>query len=329
MTTSLVKVENLHRSFGTVRAVDDVSFSMHSGEIIGFIGANGAGKTTTMRIIATLDTAERGTVLYRGKDTRDHQHEVRRIIGWMPDHFTPYNAMTTRDYLKFFARAYGFTGREQIMRVEEVADFTGVKSFMDMPARKVSKGMTQRLCLARMLLSDPEVLLLDEPAAGLDPAARLELKNLMRVLADEGKTILISSHILNELESFSDRLLFINQGKIIFSGNPSELRREIQGRSSFFLELAADTVTDQTAVIMLRLKEFLLCHGEIADVSIQAKSLTFECPAISDSEIAALLKLLINEGFPLLQFRRQEQQLENAFVEILARDTKRGEHEMV
>ena len=198
MTTSrpFLKVHDLARAFGGVKAVDGVSFELVAGQVAGLIGANGAGKTTTMRILATLDLADRGTIRLGGVDIVEYPNEVRRRIGWMPDHFVAYKDTAVSDYLDFFARAHGLHGAELERRVAEVADFTDLVPLADRPMDKLSKGQTQRLCLARTLLNDPEFLILDEPAAGLDPMARLEFKNLVRVLRDCGKTILISSHIL-------------------------------------------------------------------------------------------------------------------------------------
>ena len=188
-----IEVQNLHRHFGSLKAVDGVSFSVEPGQVVGFVGANGAGKTTTMRIIATLDYPNRGMVKVSGIDVVQYPALVRHRIGWMPDSFGTYDNMTVVEYLDFFARALGFKGAEREERVRDVIDFTDLTPLADRLINKLSKGMGQRLCLGRALIHDPDVLILDEPAAGLDPKARVELKHLIRILADDGKTVFISS----------------------------------------------------------------------------------------------------------------------------------------
>ena len=222
--------------FDKIQAVQDVSFQILRGQVVGFIGANGAGKTTTMRIMATLDAPSSGTVLVGGEDVVQHPERVRRLIGWMPDSFGSYAYMTVFEYLDFFARAYGFKARERAQRVQEVMDFADLTPLAERPMNKLSKGMGQRLCFGRMLLPDPEFMILDEPAAGLDPKARMEFKNLVRLLSQRGKTLFISSHILSELGEMCDTLLFIDSGKIVYHGGADQLRRGggngAQGRSA-------------------------------------------------------------------------------------------------
>ncbi len=223
----LVEVRGLHRAFDKVHAVQDVNFHILRGQVVGFIGANGAGKTTTMRIMATLDSPSSGSVIIGGEDVMQHPERVRRLIGWMPDSFGTYAYMTVFEYLDFFARAYGFKAKERAARVNEVMDFADLTPLAERPMNKLSKGMGQRLCFGRMLLSDPEFMILDEPAAGLDPKARMEFKNLVRLLAQRGKTLFISSHILSELGEMCDTLLFIDsrENRLSRRSGPAPSRR--------------------------------------------------------------------------------------------------------
>jgi ABC-2 type transport system ATP-binding protein len=188
---SLVEVVGLSREFDTVHAVRDLSFSIRRGAVVGFIGANGAGKTTTMRIMATLDEPTSGSVLIDGHDVVEDPRHVRRLVGWMPDSYGTYPNMSVFEYLDFFARSYGFSRAQRRARVEEVMSFADLTPLADRQMGRLSKGMGQRLCFGRMLIPDPEFMILDEPAAGLDPKARLEFKNLVRLLAARGKTLFI------------------------------------------------------------------------------------------------------------------------------------------
>ncbi|MBQ2346594.1 MAG: ABC transporter ATP-binding protein [Kiritimatiellae bacterium] len=211
-----MKVELLHltrvfqRGF---KAVDDLSFSFTSGEVVGFVGPNGAGKTTTMRMLATLDVPDSGDILIDGKSILDDPSLAHRAVGFMPDDLPNRSDTTVDEYLDFFGRAYGLRGKELADAINGVEDFTGLVSFRDKTLRELSKGMKQRVSLARALVHDPQVIVMDEPANGLDPRARIELRELVRALAERGKAILISSHILSELEEMCTTSVIIERGR--------------------------------------------------------------------------------------------------------------------
>ena len=211
-----MKVELLHltrvfqRGF---KAVDDLSFSFTSGEVVGFVGPNGAGKTTTMRMLATLDVPDSGDILIDGKSILDDPSLAHRAVGFMPDDLPNRSDTTVDEYLDFFGRAYGLRGKELADAINGVEDFTGLVSFRDKTLRELSKGMKQRVSLARALVHDPQVIVMDEPANGLDPRARIELRELVRALAEQGKAILISSHILSELEEMCTTSVIIERGR--------------------------------------------------------------------------------------------------------------------
>lgn len=309
----LVQVHRLNRVFANVHAVRDASFEIHRGQVVGFIGANGAGKTTTMRILATLDSPTSGIVKIAGKDVMQSPAEVRRLIGWMPDSYGTYSNMSVFEYLDFFARAYGLKKKARQERVAEVMDFADLTGLADRPMNKLSKGMGQRLCFGRMLIPDPELLILDEPAAGLDPKARLEFKNLVRLLAQRGKTLFISSHILSELGEMCDTLLFIDGGKIVYHGASETLRRgEVNGNGDGKAVVHIHVTGDPTSV------------SQWADVNPGWKLLEqkrdgarMEVDVQDEAQLAAVLRKMIMDGVPVVEFRREERRLEDAFVEML------------
>src|SRR6266545_8004039 len=191
-----IEVVNLKKHFGPTHAVEDVSFAFSSGQVVGFVGPNGAGKTTTMRILATLDEPTAGDALIDGVSVVEEPERARHLVGYVPDSLPTHRDMSVHEYLDFFARAYGLKGLYRASVIESVEEFTGLTGLRDKMLVALSKGMKQRVSLARALLHDPEVLVMDEPAAGLDPRARIELRELLRVLSSQGKAILISSHIL-------------------------------------------------------------------------------------------------------------------------------------
>jgi len=313
----LVSIHGITRVFDTLRAVDQLSFGVPRGKVTGFIGANGAGKTTTMRILAGLDYPDLGSVYFDGMDLEEGLREIRKSIGWMPDTYGVWNDMSIWEYLDFFGRAYGYKGEERAQRIAEVMEFTDLAGIADRQANKLSKGMSQRLCLGRALINDPSFLILDEPAAGLDPKARMEFKRLVRLLVEEGKTILISSHILSELSEMCDHMVFIDKGKLIFEGDADQLEKSGQtGGPRYRLRLSGD---------WQRMSDWVVQHPavELGEVNEPFVSITFHQDA--PEEIQAFLRGLVVENFPLLEFRRDERRLEDAFIEMVqGLDRKEG-----
>ena len=233
-------VKTFNRGF---RAVDGLSFSFSSGEVIGFVGPNGAGKTTTMRIMATLDTPDSGDITLDGVSVLDHPEEAHRLIGFMPDDLPSRADTTVDEYIDFFARAYGLRGAAIRRAVEGVEEFTGLTGFRDRTLNALSKGMKQRVSLARALVHDPAVLILDEPANGLDPRARIELRELVKALGENGKAILISSHILTELEEMCSSSVIIERGR--------RLKAEIETDSEIWIKLRFLPDINEKALPML------------------------------------------------------------------------------
>ncbi len=306
----LVRVEALNRVFTQVHAVRDASFTIHTGQVVGFIGANGSGKTTTMRMMATLDYPTSGSITVNGCDVIQQPEEVRRTVGWMPDSYGHYENMSVREYLDFFARAHGLRRVQRLARVDEVMDFADLTTLADRPMNALSKGMGQRLCFGRTLLHDPDFLIMDEPAAGLDPKARLEFKNLVRILRGRGKTLFISSHILSELGEMCDTLLFIDKGSIVYHGGTDVLKR-----GSITQSIIHIVVAGQTAPL---LQWAAINPGwSVLEEKQDGARLQFE--SADGAEIAAALRRMVLDGVAVVDFHREERRLEDAFVDMLRR----------
>jgi ABC-2 type transport system ATP-binding protein len=306
-----IEVTDLRRRYGKLDAVDGVSFAIDHGKVVGFVGANGAGKTTTMRILATLDYPTSGRVSIGGHNVVHYPAKVRRLLGWMPDSFGTYEHMTVLEYMDFYARALGYKGQERLQRIQQVMDFTDLSPLADRMSNKMSKGQTQRLCLGRALLHDPQILILDEPAAGLDPRARVELKQLIRILAEEGKTILISSHILSELGEMCDSLLFIDKGRIVHHGDAESMTRGAQAVETL--------VTVQVADDPRKLIEWALTAPLIELVEETKRGARLRILAADDATTAGVLRRMIQDGLPVTDYHREERKLEDAFIDMLGR----------
>jgi ABC-2 type transport system ATP-binding protein len=225
----MIAVEGLHKEYGHRVALDEVSFEVPKGEIFGFVGPNGAGKTTTIRILATLSSADAGEATVGGIPVHESPAEVRGLIGYMPDFFGVYDRLTSAEYLEFYAACHGVPRRKRRAVARELLELVDLGDRREAPVDSLSRGMKQRLGLARALVHDPAVLLLDEPASGLDPRARVEMKELIRELRRMGKTILISSHILPELEELCTWVGFIDGGRMVAAGPMSQVRDVVAG----------------------------------------------------------------------------------------------------
>jgi len=317
MSAAFLEVRDLTRTFGGVKAVNGISFDLEAGQVIGLIGANGAGKTTTMRILATLDYPDRGTVHLGGTNIVEYPERIRARLGWMPDHFTAYKDTTIADYLDFFGRAYGLRGAELTKRVGEVSEFTDLVPLAERQMDKLSKGQTQRLCLARTLLNDPDFLILDEPAAGLDPKARLEFKNLVRVLRDRGKTLLISSHILSELGEMCDTLLFMDRGGVVHHGDTDTLRRGSASASVCMVNIQVHGGSAPLLDWLATRPGWKLVEEQRDGVRAEFTAADPADPAGIDAALAGEIRRLVADSIAVSDFHREERRLEEAFVEML------------
>lgn len=311
-------VERITRSFGTTKAVDEVSFSVGAGEVFGFIGPNGAGKTTSMRILATLEMPDQGEAWVDGFSVIDDPDRVRRRLGWVPDHFDTYPNVNCDEYLDFFARSYGLRGTERRAALRRVMGFTQLDQMANKPIDGLSKGMKQRLCLGRALIHDPQVLILDEPAAGLDPRARIELRDMITELADQGKSLLISSHILTELAEMCDKVGIIERGQMLAVGSVNEILQAHHAESGDEAAFFGLSQVQVTAVVLSDLalaKEWLLRQPEISILGEGAQEIRFFCQ--SDLNVQAdLLKRMIEQEIRVASFSSKQTSLEEVFLKV-------------
>ena len=319
---SLLEVKGLRRDFGALRAVDDVSFELEAGTILGFIGPNGAGKSTTMRILATLDSPTAGQVWLGGHSLVDTPDKVRPLIGYMPDRYGTYDDVTVFEFLDFFARAYGLRGPARASRVRSVMEFTGVQPLADKLTSALSKGMKQRVALGRTLLHDPKLLILDEPADGLDPRARIELRELLRALADQGKAVLISSHILTELAEICDSCAIIEQGRLLATGRVADLLARASGAAVAELTVRLYPGAEGEAA-WGRAERLLLEQPGVKTVGREGDALRLRLEHEgtagadwADAAAARLLTVLVGAGVPVCAFSHRERNLEDAFMQV-------------
>ncbi len=302
-----VRIVDLKRHFGRTKAVDGISFEFSAGHVFGFVGPNGAGKTTTMRILATLDDPTEGNAYINGVSLVDDPEKARRFVGFMPDSLPSHRDTTVHEYLDFFARAYGLRGPQRRTVVESVERFTNLTGIREKCLTALSKGMKQRVSLARALVHDPPVLILDEPAAGLDPRARVELRELLRVLADRGKAILISSHILTELAEICNGAAIIEQGRILRAGSMEQI---IAGGSPHCtIVLRAAKATPET------LYKELLQLPAVHEARVVGKEVEIRVDGDEDAH-SEILAHLIGRGIRIVDFRRREIDLEDVFMTI-------------
>ncbi|MYE90197.1 ABC transporter ATP-binding protein [Candidatus Poribacteria bacterium] len=301
-----LNIVNLRKDFGATRAVDDISFSFSSGQIIGFVGPNGAGKTTTMRILATLDEPTSGDAKIDGVSIVEVPEQARRLIGYVPDALPMHRDISVNEYLDFFARAYGLVGIQRRQVIENIEDFTNLTEIREKTLHELSKGMKQRVSLARALLHDPPVLVMDEPAAGLDPRARVELRELLRILSDQGKAILISSHILTELSEICDSAVIIEQGRIITAGTLQEIAKS---------DVEQHTVLIRSLNQQDDLYKALLLIPNVAAVNRVGNEVEARITG-SEEMCSDLLENLIRDGHRIVEFRQQGSDLESVFMNV-------------
>ncbi len=304
----MIKTVNLTKKYGDMFAIKGINLELEQGDLFGFIGPNGAGKTTTMRIIATLLTPTYGEAYVCDNSIYTDPKEIRRLVGYMPDFFGVYDDMTVIEYLEFFAAAYRINGPARRKRCDEMLDVVDLDFKRDAYANTLSRGQTQRLGLARVLLHDPQVLLLDEPLSGLDPRARIEMRNLLRKLGQMGKTIIVSSHILPELADICNKVGIINRGEMGFNDTISELIKAVRPQTVLEVCVAPEDRQAEAAKFLDNCEAVESLEENAASLQVTLR------PGIEDySQLSADL---IGAGFKLKRFSEKETNLESAFMAL-------------
>jgi len=303
----VIETRQLTKCYGDLVAVDHIDLKLEEGDVFGFIGPNGSGKTTTMRMIATLLTPDYGEAYVCGMSIYSDPRKIRRMVGYMPDFSGVYDDMSVMEYLEFFAAAYRINGPTRKKVCEEKLELVDMTFKRDAMVNQLSRGQTQRVGLARVLLHDPQVLLLDEPASGLDPRARIEMRNLLKRLGEMKKTVIVSSHILPELADVCTRVGMIEKGVLIVNGFVDEVMKEARKSKLLFA-----TVKENAEAAAKLLEQQDIVH----DVSMtNGKTIKL---TLKDNveDYSPLPEVLIKEGYKLLTFQEEVVNLETAFMEL-------------
>jgi ABC-2 type transport system ATP-binding protein len=307
---ALVEIRGLVKRYGDLTALKGLDLTVEEGAVFGFVGPNGAGKTTTMRILSTLLAPTSGEARVAGHAVTQDRRAVRRAIGYMPDFFGVYGDMKVWEYLDFFAACYEIPTATRKPLVDDLLALVDLAHRADDYVDSLSRGMKQRLCLARTLAHDPQLLILDEPASGLDPRARIEIRELLRELQAMGKTIFVSSHILSEIEGVCTHIGIIEGGELVANGTLAEIRRQLQVHRVVHIHVL--TRFDEA-------RQWLARHPAVTEVAAIAQNGERRLAATvsgDDTVLSALLSDLVGAGFPVLEFHEQTGDLEDAFMRL-------------
>ena len=303
----MIEVHNLTKQYRDLTAVWNLSLNLEAGDIFGFIGPNGAGKTTTIKMLATLLRPTSGTALIDGHDILTEQQAVRGVIGYMPDFFGVYDDIKVWEYLDFFAAAYRIPRSQRPQTISDVLQLTDLVGKRDSYVDELSRGMKQRLCLAKTLVHNPKVLLLDEPASGLDPRARIEIRELLKELRRMGKTIFISSHILAELADFCNKIGIIENGQLVISGAVDEIMAQLQGH----LHVTVRTLDGGIE----QAQRLLATQPLVGEIEADGDTLRLDFSGARE-DLPELLRRLVLAGVPVVSFAEEQMDLEDVFIRL-------------
>ncbi|MFT5142313.1 MAG: ABC-2 type transport system ATP-binding protein [Rhodothermales bacterium] len=307
----MIEVQGLTKRYGSEKAVDGITFEVKSGEVLGFLGPNGAGKTTTMKVITCYLPPSEGTVRIDGLDVRTDQLEVRRKIGYLPEHTPLYMDMRVYDYLEFMAAMRGVATNRRPGRIADMADVCGLGTVLQKPIEALSKGYRQRVGLAQAMIHDPEILILDEPTTGLDPNQIVEIRELIKSIGRE-KTVILSTHILPEVQASCDRVLIIHRGQLVADGTPQDLQDSFSGGQRIQFG-----VSDSTGV-----QEALMARGDIRVLSQSSESFGNTVFTLGsdrkDDLCPELFRLAVDQGWTMTELHRDQANLEDVFRQLTA-----------
>lgn len=304
----MIEIKGLTKKYGSFYALKDLNLTIEEGTVFGFVGANGAGKSTTFSILATLLQPTSGEAWINGVSLSKSPHEVRKQIGYMPDFFGVYDQLKTDEYLDFYGASYGLDAQQRTVLIPKLLELVNLSNKQHDYVDLLSRGMKQRLCLARALIHDPKVLILDEPASGLDPRARVEMREILRELKAMGKTILISSHILPELAEMCDTLGVIDSGELIAHGSVQSIQEKLQSEKVISVKLIGSFAE------AIKFFENDPLVSQVTDIH-ERGILQFLYKGTEDDQLALLQKAM-TAGLPILAFSEEETDLEDVFMEI-------------
>ncbi len=312
----VVVMKNLTKKYGNFTALNDLTLTLNAGQILGLIGPNGAGKTTAIKILVGLVRPTGGTATIEGVDCVRDSRKIKRMVGYMPDIFGAYDNMRVREYLDFFGAAFDIRPRERVKRIAEVMETTGTEYMKDRFVESLSHGMQQRVGLARTLLHDPTVLILDEPVNGLDPQARIEMRDLLIRLAQQGKTLIVTSHILSELSRICHCCAILTHGRLRAFGTVQEIGRQVSQQRAVEAQFSsADAVGPAAAII----RQSIEPDAEVTEVPAEA-TVRFRT-AKPEIEVGGVLSKLVSSGLLVTQFRELQTDLEDAFMSFATQGT--------
>lgn len=308
-----VQTSNLTRVYGSMVALNNLNLTINQGDLFGFIGSNGAGKTTTLRILATFLSPSGGSAAVLGHDVVKDADAVRHVIGYMPDFFGVYKDMEVTEYLDFFGACYKIPAAKREKTVDDVLELVGLTEKKGALIGALSRGMQQRIGLARVLIHDPKVLLLDEPASGLDPRARIEMMAILEELKRLGKTVIISSHILSELQSLCNRVAIIEKGKLIYAGPVQGVREQMFTGRVVWAKLRDGDPEKAMGFLKLRneISQIEPIDGELKITMID-----------HEADHSCVAEVLVNNGFKLLELREEDVGLEEVFLHVTKGETQ-------
>jgi ABC-2 type transport system ATP-binding protein len=306
---SVVVTENLTKKYGDFCALDQLSIQVEKGQILGFIGPNGAGKTTTIKILVGLSRPTSGRALINGVDCSRETSRIKQAVGYMPDKFGSYDNMRVREYLDFFGALFGLHGAQRRKRIDAVLEITSASYMADRYVESLSHGMQQRIGIARTLLHDPHVLILDEPANGLDPQARIEMREILLRLADQGKTLIVTSHILPELSRICNVVAIVTDGKLRAFGPLQQVMRSLCPARQFEVQLIRESD--------LASAKRIIEQATNSAVVVSERELMLRFPTNeSEEQLAGVLSQLVSQGVAVGQFRELAGDLEDAFMSV-------------